>query len=482
MKIAFQHTKSILLAALLAAMPVNAYAQENPATDENQEADSQSWTKEDLVQAYQAENWNESIRIADALLKSEPENKDYLSILGVALAQTSQNERAEKVFMDLSKNNPEDPLIHANLCIVQTALKGNTAEESCLKAAGLNPDNAIVQKTTAQVLESNKKTAEARKYYYNAWKLKKDDLVSLTAATSIDFKNKDYQAAYDLTKEGLDAGNEVSVLYLNSLLALSKLGRYEENIDLADKGYAKFHEDTMLAHKADSLVRLGRLEEAKTLFSELEERTASESMNWPRIELTYAQALLASGCSLEKANTCQTENEDPCCKGERDALEKVTGVQGHKLLKNEPRLPVTLAMAQIVNGELKSAESTLTQALGKTEDKTELKAALAVTLYMFGDKRDQDAGMKYLDEVLAEDQLFAHKDDVQKKYQWAPRMLENLQFMLDKRVEDSQPKTTKSGCSCDVSGSGQPVSLASVLAFLLTLLAGLGWRRKSLRG
>ena len=195
--------------------------------------------------------------------------------------------------------------------------------------------------------------------------------------------------------------------------------------------------------------------------------------------MTYAQVLLAQGCNVEKANTCQTENEDPCCKGERDALEKVKGIEDHKLLKNEPRLPVTLACAQIVNGDLKSAESKLTQAISKAEDKTELQAALAVTLYMFGDKRDQDAGMKYLEEVLAADQLFASKDAVQKKYQWPPRMLDNLQIMLDKKTADSQPKTAKSGCSCDVNGSGQPMSFMTIIAFLLALLAGLGLRRKA---
>ena len=480
MKNAFQIVKIALLASLLTAIPVVTYAQENNAPEETQETAENAWTEADLMNEVQTQNWSKTVQIADALLKSDPENIKYLSILGAALAQTDENERAEKIFTDLLQKMPDNPEMTTNLCYSQMKLKREAAVETCLKAASMNPEKAEVLNITAIALENNNKLKEARQYYHKIWELDNSNLSALTSATSIDFNLKDYQAAYDLTKQAIDMGRNVPILYLNAMLALSKLGKYEENIQLAEDGYAKFKDDMMLFYKADALFQLGRMDEAEKLFAELEQRSSSGSLNWPRIELSYTQLLYLKGCDLKQANTCQLENEDSCCKNERDALEKINGIKDNKLLKNEPRLAVILACAQAINGDLKTAESTLSQALPKTEDKSEIQAALGVVLYMFGDKRDQEAGMNYLNQAKSANQDFASRETVQKKYLWPPRMLDTLQLMLDTPATDeNQSKSAKSGCSCDMNRTGHPMSLMTILAFLLTILAGLGLRRQS---
>ena len=481
-----KNTLAIRLTAMMALMlafPAISLAQdENSANSQDQAAEQQEVNpKTALVQAIQANQWENAIQIADTILESDPNNTEVLSLLGAALAQNNQNERAETVLLKVIENTPDDPQANNNLCYIKYTLKRKDAADACVKAAKLNPDKADIQKLTAQALEANKKPDEARAYYVKSWELNHDDLVALTAATSIDFGKNDYQAAYDLTTKALDSNINNAVLYLNALVAANKLGRYEDAIKLADKGYPMFKDDGMLLNKAEALYQLNRLDEAEKIITELEKVISEKSVNGPKFNLLSTRVLLAQSCNLDQSTTCQLDNEDECCKRERAALEKITSVKDHKTLKKDLELPLVLGMAQMVNGNLKEAEANFALAHENQPDRIDITAAMAVNLFMFGDKRDHETSMVYLSKVLEQSNDFANIDYVRQTYKWPPRMLDNLQLMLDKRKKDAEAaeRAAHAGCHCDMAQSHHPLGMGTIIAFLLAMLAGLGLRRKA---
>ena len=473
MKNMFFSFKFAAILATFLTMPAVAWAQDDADREDNPPS------KEQLTALYQNQNWRGSAAMAEQLLQIDPEDTDILSVYGVALAQLNRNEEAEPIFKKLLEKKPDDPGIVRNLCHTQSVLKRDTALETCIKAADLNPDVAQVQHFVGQMLQSESRTDEALARYLKAWELEKTNPIYLTAATSIEFSQKKYEQAYEHTKSALDSGLNNPVVYLNVLIAANYIGKYEETIKLADKGYEIFHDDMMLMNKAVALYKLARFEEAETLLKELDPRTPEKSINWARFQYTYGQVLLATGCDLNKASSCQTPNEDACCAREREALARINKVKDHDLLKRETLLPVYLGLAQLINGEGKSAESVLAKALDQKEGKEDILAALAVTLYQFGDEQDKKAGLKYLEQALEISKDFEDIAKIKSSRGWPDRVLENYKKMLDDRNAKLE-KPKKSGCSCDIAGqNGAPLSLASIFAVLAVLLAGLGLRRKA---
>ena len=435
-------------------------------------------SKEQLIEIYQNQNWQGVVDMAEQLMQIDPEDSAILSIYGVALAQLDKNEQAEGIFLKLIEKSPDDAQVLGNLCYAQSSLKRENALETCIKAAELNPDKDKIQYMVGQMLETANRPQDARDYYLKAWNIDKKSPIYLTAATSIDFRLNESDKAYEHTKTALDSGLKMPILYLNIELASNNIGTYEETIRLADEGYEAFHDDMMRMHKAVALYKLGRLDEAEALLKELDEVTAEGNFNYPRLQYTYGQVLLAKGCSAQKAGTCQTPNEDVCCVNERNALERINKVKDHELLKKETLLPVYLGFAQLVNGEGKNAEALLSKSLDAKNDKEDILAALAVTLYQFGDDQDKKAGMNYLSQALEISKDFEDIQKVKSSRLWPERTLEILGKMLDERNEAAKPK--KSGCSCDIAGhQGAPLSLASIFAVLAMLLSGLWLRRRT---
>ncbi len=466
--------KNVILSASLMLFPNLASAQEAAESGE-------AVTREALAAAFQASEWTKSIDMSRALLKTEPENTDYMNILSVSLGQVGQYEEAESLMLRIKKLRPEDNQIDTNLCFVQSELKRDGALETCLEALKRNPNKALLESLTARLLEERSRLDEAREHYVRAFELDSTDMMSLTAATSIDFRHGANEKALELTQRAIAANPDKAILYLNASVAAYRAGLYEKGIEIADGGYEKFKDNALLVTKSECLYSLGRFEEAEKLLRELVEVVDEGNLQRYRVEFALGRVLVANSCSKEESKSCATETPSVCCSKEREALLQLQSARERPLLKKETGVDVYVGLAQVLNNQLEEAEATLTAAVSDSsiKDKGNALAALAAALYQYSDKKDREAALGYYVQAKGVSEDFSDSSVVRSKYGWAPRLVETLEQIKAEDAAKNAPKA-KSGCGCDVMGveQKQPI-LAMILSLLLVGLCVVTMRRKS---
>lgn len=463
--------KQLLLTSSLVLMAGNAFTQTPAPT-----------SKEALVEAYQTGEWTNAQNIARELLKTDPDNINYLNILGVSLGQTQQHEEAESIFLKVKSLNPDDNQIYANLCYVQNELKRDSVLDTCLEATKRITDNAELFYLTAQMLEGKKRKDEALKLYESAYHLNENDVRYLTAMTSILSSKGEYLKAAELTEKAIQSGKKMAILYLNAILTFNRAGYYEKALQLADEGFASFHDPVMILGKAEALTGLKRYEEADVLWEQTEPLIDVKNSARARLDFGYAKSLLARSCSSETIKTCATETSDPCCARERKALEllEVAMDKEQKQLKHETTLTTNFGLAMILNNRLEDAEALLTKAVNEnmSKDNAGALAALAVALYQFSDERDREAGRRYYQQAVEASPDFADIERIRETRVWPPRLLDTLKTIQDDVANAQNGKNKKSGCSCDLhQNSSTP--FAGLICLFLAFLGLMGFRRKS---
>ncbi len=463
--------KQLLLTSSLVLMAGNAFTQTPAPTN-----------KEALVEAYQTGEWTNAQNIARELLKTDPDNINYLNILGVSLGQTQQHEEAESIFLKVKSLNPDNDQIYANLCYVQNELKRDSVLDTCLEATKRITDNAELFYLTAQILEDKKRKDEALKLYESAYHLNENDVRYLTAMTAILSTNGEYSKAAELTEKAIQSGKKMAILYLNAILTFNRAGNYEKALQLADEGYTKYSDPVMILGKAEALTGLKRYEEANVLWEQVEPLIDIKNSARARLEFGYAKTLLASSCTSETIKTCETETPNPCCTRETKALEllELAKEKEKTQLKNETTITTSLGLAMILNNRLEDAEALLTEAVNKNmnRDNAGALAALSVALYQFSDERDHEAGRRYYQQAVDASPDFANIERIRETRVWPPRLLETLKNIQDDVAAAQNGKNKKSGCSCDLhQNSSTPI--AGLICLFLALLGLMGFRRKS---
>ncbi len=459
--------KHLLLCTAILGLPAAAIAQTpNTANTEQTEI---AFTKEALIEAYQAEQWGRSAMIAKELLKSEPDNSNYLSMLGVSCAKNNENECAKEAFEKARDLNPDDAQIYANLCAVYTQIKFEDHIDTCIEATKRVKDNANLFYLTGQKLEKLKRTREAREMYEAAWKLEPKNNMYLTAITSIDFGNRNYKSALEITEKGITEGEDVAILYLNAIIASLRLGDFEKALKYADIGYNKYHDPIMLLGKAEALDGLAKFNEADEVWKNIKENTPEDSLSNDRYLLGFAKHQFALSCSSEKYRTCDSQTPDPCCARENETLtllEKITP----KNQNNEYQ--VYLGIAQILAKQLEKAEATLTKAVNANIDRDNASAlaALAAALYQFDDERDKTAAKRYYTQAVNASPDFANFDQLTKTRAWPPRLIETLKQIQNDI--DAGDRKKASGCSCEMAQNPTtPFGMMLLACFALIALA-----------
>ena len=401
----------------------------------------ESASNQDLSQAYQDQDWNKAIDIATQRLKDNPDDFDTLAILGISLAKTDQNPRAEEIFLRLAEKKTEDPKILGNLCVTQNALNKAEAANSCTKAANLNPDNATLQFLAGQRLEIDKKIDQAYDFYLKAWKASGKEALYLTSATSIDFARGNIQSAYDLTHEAIyDKGLQYPILYLNLLLATNRLGKYEETISVADEIYAKTRDDGLMVSKAEALFALRRFDEAEKLLSDLETRLQSDSIYWPQIELNHAKTLIVLACTSQNYPSCTTDQPDPCCTRYQNALAKLSPIQNHRTFKNSSDVLTVLAITNLMIGkpgdtlDFISKATTLEQAENSSlKENIRLADLLLLQIVSYqklgGDDYMKNA-QKLLETLTKENPQYGDISYIRQTHAWPEPLLADIEKML----------------------------------------------------
>ena len=469
-------SKFFLTAALCTAAFAPSFAAAQTPAPQAQDA-----TPEALAEAYENGRWSRAIMLAEELLKAEPENANYLTILGVAATNISEFERAEGVFEKVQTLRPDDALAWLNLCGVRGKLKRDNTIETCLKASEKNPENAALWQLIGQEYENAKRMDEARDAYLKAYQLDPKNLSYLTAVTAIDFSRKDYDKALEMTEKAIEGGNDNVILYLNAIVAANRTGAHEKALALADRGYERYHDPQMMLGKAEALNGLHRFEEAIPIWKTQLAEVKNNHQNYPRIQYGCARALIATACTEADSATCGGSSENDCCARERQALELLTVAKDHtSLRKIAPEFDEYLGLAYILNGKLEDAEAVLTAAQTNDIEKNSAgaPAALAVALSHFSDEQDRRAAQSYYLKAADASQDVRDADRFVSVCAWPPRFAQDL-----KKLQASSAKDTakpKSGCGCEIAATRQPAAPVTVLlGVLLSLFALVTLRRKS---
>ncbi|MBQ9394184.1 MAG: tetratricopeptide repeat protein [Proteobacteria bacterium] len=454
--------KSFAVAAILCLASTSAFAQDGAPNPE----------KLALVEAYNASQWDVSIEKARAILASTPDDPVILNILAVSLAHTGNNDEAVKTFLKVKELTPEEPQVYANLCQLQSSLGSEDALDSCVEAANRIHNNADIFYKAGIQLDKKQKTSEARAMYEKAWNLDQKDLRYLTAITSIDSANDDDKSALELTEAAIRNGHSVAILYLNAALSAYRIGNYPKCLELAEEGYQKFHDPLMLISKAEALNGLHRFDEAIEIWAQLEKDTDEGGIGRDRIEYGYATALLAISCNTKELLTCSSQTPASCCGRDELALKFLKSAQKSEkhALRREKMLKTQYGMALVLNGQFEEAEAVLTKASTQdlNADNATALAALAVTLYMFNDPRDREAGLLYYRQAVEASPDFADIDKVKQTRVWPPMMLDTLAtIQADASAQDLAQKTKKSGCSCQLAETPAVPLSAILLTFLM---------------
>ena len=475
-----KYIQTLALFALLALGSQTALAQ-TPApetTPKNTEQNS-NFSKEKLTEAYKAQNWEETLRQANELLKLEPQNADIFSLQGVAYANLSQNENALKAFEQALKLRPDDTQIKVSICGVKHNLKHPQAAETCLEAAKIAPNNPELQYLTGTMLEEQKKYQEARTLFEAAYKLVPDSAVYLTAITSLDFKLGDNQKALERGEKAVQGHFAKNpIIWLNLLTACNRSSAYEKTIDYANKAYDSFHDHYILAERAEAYLALGKFDEAQKDLDAIIDKFTVEVPGSAKTRYLYAKSLLASSCSTEKHQTCTTDQKDSCCGRAEQALTILKTLSNDKKFKDNT-LPVYLGHAHILNGELEAAEALLTKATQQQIDKDNASAlaSLAVALYQFKDARDKTAALRFYQQAVDASPDFADPQKIRSTRAWAPRIIETLTQIQNDAKSQAEASHKKSGCSCDLSSKNHSFPAAAALMALFSAL-GLGAIRR----
>lgn len=438
-------------------------------------------TPEMLAEAYENGRWSRAIMLAEELLKAEPENVSYLTILGVSATNINEFKRAEEVFEKTEALRPGDPLPLLNLCGARIKLKREGALDTCLKAAEKNPDNAGLWQIIGQEYENEKRLDDARNAYLKACQIDPKNVAFITSVTAIDFSRKDYASALEISEKAIEGGNENVILYLNAVLAANRSGAYEKALALADRGYDKYHDPQLKQGKADALNSLHRFDEALPVWMSLLEEINKNHQNYPRIQYGCARALLATSCDEAKYARCGGDAEDACCAREREALELLVAAKDDKALrKSAPEYDEYLGLAYILNNKLEDAEAVLTSAVTNDLEKNSAgaPAALAVALYSFSDAKDRSAARVYYQQAVNASDDVSDPDRLVAARAWPPRLAGTLKKL--KADDDAQKASkVKAKCSCDISANAPASPLAAAFAALLACFGLCLARRRS---
>lgn len=467
--------KNIILTCVLAAgFPTAVMAQTAPEAP-NPEQNGITYSKEALTEAYQAERWGLSVIIANELLKSDPENADILSILGVSCAHNNDYNCAKNAFEKVRDLKPDDPQVYANLCATYTEIKFEDHIETCIEATKRLPENHQLLHLTGKKLENLKRLQEAHDMYEAAWKLDPQNIIYLTAATNIDFQNQNFQQALELTEKGLELRDDVSILYLNAISAAMHLGDYEKALKLAETGYEKYKDPVMMLGKAEALDNLGKFVDADPVWQQIRSQIDDKSPSAHRLQLGLAKHLMALSCTGETFKTCQSDTPDACCAREKEITTLLDAIPTHQRPQN---YKVYLGIAQTLDGQLEKAEATLTKAVNSDmgRDNASALAALAAALYQYEDERDKTAAKRYFTQALNASPDFADLDQLTKTRAWPPRLVETLKHIQDDIAAGEKKKTT--GCGCNVAQDA-PAPWGMMIPVCLALFALALKRRKN---
>jgi len=437
-------------------------------------------TREKLVEAYEASDWPKVIALAKPLAQAHPEEAVFWSALGTAYGQNRETMAlAEESYVRVMALSPDDAQNMKNLAIVRDAIDSPEALETAFVAARLNPGDASIQHLVGQRLMQSRRRAEAVDYFLSAYVLDPLDVVSLTAATSYFFERGEYDRALALTQQGIEGGIPGPVLYLNMVSGLMDMGRYEEAVVWADRGFERYRDVGLVLNKAMALSRLGQYAQAELLL-----RGAQEMVPAPmRASFDYAlgKSLLMQGCTKALFLTCHTSQEDECCSREREALSLLTGIQDEKLL-SDASFAVDLGLAYALGNLLEDAEAVLRRAAHAkiSRPNGSALAALAVTLYLFGDKRDKDASVRFYRDACEAAPDLCELADMEARRLWPSRGVEILAEIQAYEAEGARARAGRSGCGCALSPRREVPLSASVLVLGLVFVA-VCWRRLGVR-
>ena len=438
-------------------------------------------TREKLIAAYEASDWPKVIVLAKSLAQAHPEEAVFWSALGTAYGQNRETMAlAEESYVRVMALLPDDAQNMKNLAIVRDALDSPEALETAFIAARLNPGDASLQRLVGQRLQQSRRRAEAAEYFLSAYALDPLDVVSLTAATSYFFERGQHDRALALTQQGIEGGVPGPVLYLNMVSGLMDMGRYEEAVVWADKGFERYRDVGLVLNKAVSLNQLGQYAQAESLLRGVREMIP-EQMRAP-FDYALGKSLLMQGCTKALFLTCHTGQEDDCCSREREALSLLTGIQDERLL-SDASFAVDLGLAYALGNLLEDAEAVLRRAAHAkiSRPNGNALAALAVTLYLFGDKRGKDASVRFYRDACETAPDLCELADRETRRLWPSRGVEILTEIQAYEAEGARARTEKSGCGCTLSSRREVPLSASVLVLGLVFVA-VCWRRTGVRG
>ncbi|CAD8115148.1 unnamed protein product [Paramecium primaurelia] len=211
--------------------------------------------------------YEEAIKYYDKAISIYPENDNAWNNKGSALQNLNKNEEALMCYEIAISINPNYDNAWYNKGLALQNLNKNEEAIQCYdKAISINPNYDYSWNNKGNALQNLNKNEEAIKYYDKAISINpKNDNALINKGLALSNLNQHYEAiqCYD---KAISINPKNDNAWSNKGFSLIQLKRYKDAIDCYDKALSICINPSRLKRKADSLLELGKKEEAKQVY------------------------------------------------------------------------------------------------------------------------------------------------------------------------------------------------------------------------
>lgn len=470
-----RYLKGIVSLLLACAMSFYAYADEPAGNKPSPFIGAQVGTADRaaMIEAYKAERWEDVVRTGEVLTALPNMDGSVWAMLGVGYFSLGIYDKALHAFQQEALASGSNDQNLRNIAFSSIRLGVANGCELGHQALERIPDDAMLHNETGKLCLKQKQDALGIPHLQKAIELDPQKAIYITDLTQHYFRKKDNASAEVWTAKGIRNGHTISPLYINVTLACFRQEKHEDAIRWADEGFEKTHDPLLLYHKANALIALGKIGEAKAAL----EQSLEKGLMFSRY--TLARVKMYDGCSDERYGSCGTAAPDACCDAEREAL-RLFGEAESDQVENEnyEQYAAYYGLALILSGKFEQAEPLIRAVANEKKNFNQalFSAALAVAAWQ-SEPRDDAMARRYYDEAVQTDARFGRLEDMAIGLLVPPRAIQTLRAIADSQKVNMAAAKKSSACGCALRKPSAP-TLPVLLAFFLAAWVALRVRRK----
>lgn len=253
---------------------------------------------------------DESIQLLQKALEQHPNNTELEHYLGLNLYQTGQADEAEKLLthvVEERKDLPEAYFILGKINLDKGfPLK---SQEYFSQYAAASPNDAHAYRALASAYIQAKDVAGAESALSHLLMLAPDDIVAKINMGHVKFERGQIDEAVKLYEEAYKAQPRRHDILYTIASAYYLSGRYEEAIAQFDKVLEKDASHMGAEYfKADSWLKLGRLDDAEKAFKDLQEKMPN--YRYVKLKLAYIRMMRGDNAATEDVRKIIEESKN----------------------------------------------------------------------------------------------------------------------------------------------------------------------------